>query len=351
MSDYIFVKTESASGTFEALTGETALPVLTKTRALGQNWIDVREAGASRSLYDAEQGARRPTASIEFRCQARYMLVLLKSLFNVITTSTPATATNTRDHAFYMNDAAVMNTFSMQTQETRGGATRTLNWRGCQVISAEFTFEQDNYGTVSLEIAAMEVTPAGTAFLNGNSSPAAITVTTPTTVKKSFGFPNVTVTYGATLTLDATTKRYTKAGGTTLTGIESLTISINHGAESRVFLDKLYPQSHVLGNREVTFSIVLADDTPALTFFDTKVRTKTSESLFIEIDNGVVIETTFTEEFDIALPTALYQEPTWADISGEHGVRNLTIAGVGLHKSEIGGSLHIQARDDVASIS
>lgn len=351
MTDYVFIKTESASGTFEALTGETALPLLSMSRGFGQNWIDIREAGSNRDLYDSEQGARRPTASITFRCQAKYMLVLLKSLFNVITTSTPATATNTRDHAFYMNDSAAMNTFSMQTQETRSGTTRTLNWRGCIVISAEFTFEQDNYGTVTMELLAYEVTPASTAFLNGNSSPAAITVTTPTTVKKSFGFPNVTVKYGATLTLDGTSKRYSASGGTTLTSIESLTIGISHGTESRVFLDKLYPQSHVLGNREVTFSIVLADDTPSLTFFDTKVRTKTEETLFVTIDNGVVIETTFTEQLDFAIPKALYREPTWVDISGEHGVKNLTIAGVGHYKSEIGGALQMQARDDVASIS
>lgn len=343
-SDHVWFAKETTSGTPVTPSGNAS--VLTSfSPSLGESKLTAKETGQSRGVSDIAQGTHMPSGSLEFIAQPEQLGLILLSLLGQ-STSTQIGATSAYDHAFEPNDSAAQTTLTAQLQQVRNGTTVTTNIRGLAVTSTTITFATDEYVRVSIDYVAFEEAKAGATFNDSGSttSPAAITVAYGTALER-FKFDRVTIQYGGTATKDGTTKAYTLTSSpTTLSNVESFEVTINASVEQRVFLGSRYPQLMHYGDRDVSASLTLDNETPSLTFYDKHVA-GTQEPWRIAVNTVAEADTSNPYALDITLPLADIAETSFGDLSGENSTRTLDISLTGITDSSTDDDVSIHLVD------
>lgn len=345
MPDHIVIGKESAVGTFVSPAGD-AIHVLEATSDPNTNYLSEIESGNTRDKVDIEQGTTKPAGNIKMIVRPETIMELLMAGGQNLVTSTVVAATSAYDHAAYPDDTAAIIGLSCQMQQTRNATTKTINLRGMQVKSWTLSCEMDQYLQLEVEYMAYEETLAGVAFLDTQTSPAAISITYAANIS-GFKFDHVAIQYGGTLTLDPTAKTFSLASGTALTGAEKFMVKCTYDNNQRGQFGQRYVKEQLHGGRTVEWEIDISDDTPATTFY-TKKRDNTKEAITINFTHTAEIEASYPYLFQIVLPNANYQKAPFGNISGDQGARTLTIGGEGLpDTNDI--SIHTQLRDSNTS--
>lgn len=352
MVDHLLIAKESTPGTFvtPSATAHSGLQEFAVTP--GEQRFMRRESGRSRDVIKHVRGTHRPSGSLTTLVESDNNLInLLRALgATTLTTSTPGGATSSRDHVLTFDDDAASISLSMQAQQRRIATTSTVNLRGVELSSLTLAVGLDDYLRLTAEFVCYEEQVAGGTFGDGNSSPAAVGSVSYNTVEAAFEFADMTISQGGTVSQDGTTKVYSLSGSTDLADVESLEISIAMNKEQRFALGSRYAQDIIDGNRDVTGSLTVRNDTPSTAFL-TKLRAGTQEAYLIKF-TGVQIESGFTTEFEIALPLVGYTDTdAYGALSSEHGARTLTIPFTGLLHESTGNAVAFRVRNDTASYS
>lgn len=320
--DALLIKNETTIGTF--VTPDTAIPVKTVEVDASETRIEERYTGLGRDLYELSRGAHRPMGTIALAGHPGTIGKFLNSLFfGGLTTSTPGGGTSSRDHVFIPNDGSALKGISMQLQRSRNGTTVTHNIRGGLITEVTFSIEVDQYLQVEAKYAGIEMLIAGGTFADSTSSVAAQTVTYGTYVRR-FQFDDLTVEYGGTNSKDGTTKVYTMSGGTAVSNLESLSVTIGHEVEHRVALGSRYPQSHHVGIRNVKAEMTFQENAPSDTFYAKYIANSTDAWHFKF--SGPTIESTLKYELDIYLPAAYYEEAAYGGLNASYEARTIDVA-------------------------
>jgi hypothetical protein len=242
---------------------------------------------------------------------------------------------------FLPDDAAAMTHYSFQLQQIRNGTTVTTNIRGALINSMAFGFALDQVVTMTISGMFIEECKAGGTFADTTSSPAAITLVAPTMLAP-FKHGQITLQYGGSVSKDGTTKVYAYTPGTTL-NISAATITIDNGLTQREVLSSLYPTAIVPGDRSVTASFTVPNDTPALTFYDL-LKADTSQVIRV-LASSATIESSFTYQFEVTLPVFSYNDAPYGEISGVNGQRDIEVSGVALVSATTGEEIAVRLRN------
>lgn len=327
MADALFVIGEATFGSYVNQSGDPIRGVTVATPQDGQGRIELRELGATRGLSESLEGAYKPQGSIQMTMRPEEFGLFLRSAMGTVTMSTPSGGTNTRDHVFDIDDDAVLHSLSAQLQQSRMGTTTTLNVRGLVVDQISMAITAENEGRLTIDYLAIEQQEPGTAFDNGNTSPAAVAVAYATQIVP-LSFESVKVYYGGTPSKDGTTKRYTLAGAGTLANVESVEATLSNNLSHRIFLDSRYAGTFHQGDRETSCTMTLDNETPDTTFYQ-KHNALTQEPLQILIE-GATIEGAFLQALEITFPNFDYSDVPWGELMGSNSERTIQIAGRGL---------------------
>lgn len=320
--DALFIVKETTAGTF--VTPTVALSgVQSFSLDRGLEKHTRYESGRSGGIVDITNGVQNPSGSLTVGVEPDNIGTLLLALANTVTKSTPSGATNSRDHAFLVTEANAFKTLSAQYQRKATGTVAT-NIRGMAINSASLSIQAEaQMAELSVDWIAREETEAGTDFGNGNTSPAAQTISY--NALEAFLNPNnVTVTLGGTPSLDGTTKIYTTSGGSAISCVEAITINWEFNRSNLIGL-AAYPCDQETGTTTFTVELTLRDNTPSYTYW-AKMINATEEALLIKIA-GSVIESGFNNELEIAFPLLHWTAVTRPNLESERGPRTITATG------------------------
>lgn len=342
MPDALFLIGEPTFGSYVDQTGDPIRGVNAVSQQDGQARIELRELGATRGLSETLEGAYKPQGSISASVRPGEVGLLLRSAMGTVTKSTPSGGTAARDHVFDIDDDAVVHTLSAQLQQSRMGTTEALNLRGLVVDQLTLSVAAEQESRLSVNYLAVEEKMPGTAFDNGNVSPAAVAVAYAAQIAP-LTFDSVKIYYGGTATKDGTTKRYTLAGAGTLVNVENVEIVLSNNMSHRIFLDSKYAGTFHQGDREPTCSFTLDNETPHVDFYE-KHSLVTQEPLQILIE-GTEIETGFNYALEITFPNFDYGDVPWGELMGSNAERTIQIAGRGLVWDTEDEDINLRLRD------
>lgn len=333
--DNIWIAEETTPGTFVAPSGNAVSGLQSFNITTNDARIARRESGRSHGMSAHTQGSHMPSGAMTIIVEPDNVVELLRSLgFLTITSSTPDMGVY--QHVLEMDDDGAPKTLSVQAQQRRVGTASALNVRGVAVSNATFDVSTDNFLSVTLDYLAYEATTAGVDFSNGNTSITALSIAHGT-LMRAFQFDRMTITRGGTLSRDGTTRIITASGATAITNAESLSLSINYNKEQRLALGSRYPQQIITGNRDVTFTMSLRNDTPSTTLWASQVA-GTQEALIVKF-SGLTDElaTGHTYELEFALPVVDYTgDDLFGELSSELGARSISLSGTALNDATLG---------------
>lgn len=351
MPDHLIVAKESVAGTFVAPTGDMVSGLMSMSTDPGDTRIERRESGRSRAVISALQGIHSPSGSMETILEPDNMGLFLLAAGNNDNAATQEAATSAYHHGFAQDDSLASTTLSLQIEQIRSATTTAINMRGVYLSGVTFNIQVDGQLRLSFDYIAMEETTVGGTFPgNGDTSAAAVAVSYGTVVRE-FIFSDLVVKYGITPgTFNATEKYFDSiSGGTILTDMEDVEISVNQNFETRHVLGDRYMQEVVFGNREISMSATIRNDTPVLTFYD-KFIAGTQEGwhfLFSGVTDA--IESGHTFEFEITIPLLDYTEAAVGDLSSDHGARNITLGGNALYHSASAQEINYRLKNTVTT--
>jgi hypothetical protein len=314
----------------------------------GETRIDRYEQGRSPGLVAQEQGTHLPTATAETFLEPDNNLALLLAAMNMpVAASAQVDTSDAYDHAFLLDWSAAPASFSLQAQLGLYSTVTALNGRGFEVGSLAIAAAVDDQVRATIEMMGQEVTKAGTAFGNGNTSPAAQAISF-SALAKAFQFDDVAVSVGGTVSFSSSL--YSVSGGSAVAGLESVNLTIALNKEQRPTLGSRYSTLITPGDLDITGQLVIHNDPPTTAWFD-KMIANTQEALVITM-TGTEIESGYNNALEITLPVVAYQETdAFGAIEGQRTARTITIPFRAVSDEANGHHIGIRLRNDTASYS
>lgn len=346
-SDALIVKAESTSGT--AVTPDLPIRVRTVEPDSSETYIEGWETGTGRDLSVMQKGSHAPAGAIACFFNVNELGTLFKSwAIGGLTTSTPGGATTARNHVFIPVDTNALTTLSMQMQLERLGTTVTYNTRGTLITGWELSVSRDSLIEMSFNWIAWELVKAGGTWGDSASSVAAQAVSYGTEVTK-LQFSDLAVSYGGTVSKDGSSKIYTMSGGTSVTNLDSLTISCTYDAEQRIPLGQKYAQALHLGNRETTADLTFQEGTPLVTWYDKYLNRTTQSDAWLFTFTGSQIESGQNYELSICIPKAVYEEAASPSLNAEYEARTSDVTLRGLRHATTNDAIAVRIKDTKTS--
>lgn len=297
---HIGMKKETTFGTYASAT--PFIPVSSWDTDLGLASEQGRHTGADRALRYHWNTIINPSLDVSGLWWSEYMGHLLRNLVQEDpTTTTPATATNTRLHVFKPGNASTLKGLSIEAQHTgaaaifmQGGVVNSMD-----IVASGSAPIECNWSLLSTDM----VRASGT----WSDASAAPSVTGSPTYFASTIAPlmswKTTVKIGGTVAVDGTTGYLTVTGGTANTSFKNYTLSINNNAEGvKTFNNQINPTTMHLGARDVTLELELDWETVSNTFWDAWLA-GTAQVIEV-IHTGAITEAALTYQMSFVIPNA-----------------------------------------------
>jgi len=343
--EHVIISPETTFGTF--VTPALAFPIMKASHAVGREYIDRRYSGSARALAKRYQGSKSPSGSIETDLFPDEMGNWFEAAGFVITTSQDVGATTAYEHGLLLSTSSLLSSLSAQIKRSASVATNILS-----MIMDKVTLKcaKGEVVMVTFDFLAKDEAPAGGTWDHDGGASDAV-IATPTYISASlvpYRYFDAALILGGTVSLDGTTKQMSISGGTTLSNIESLEITIENNLEQAHFLTA-DPTAGQIPAQDFNAAIQMdVDQSTLVATYYNHVRGGTNAALQLTL-TGPEIEAGHDYMFELTLPSLSFDEADYPEVSGDQSRRVQKVQASAIVHTTIDEAIGITIRDSQAS--
>ena len=285
----------------------------------GIEYLDLRNTGGGRGLSKTCPGPKLVNGSFTSplwqNIQAIGLFAKMALMHDIQSTLVP-TATTAYRHGFIPKDDDVPYGLTGQGQHS---PTTARNWLGILFDELTFAVAAGEIATIAGNFVAKDEVKAGEDWTDTTTASPAIQTPVYPTVNCPFKFNSIEVIWNPTLTWVPAENVYTMTGGTNITLIDSLSITMANNLDLKNFIGDTVARNAIGQDREITGTFDFDQSTPDFQFYDL-FQAGTEQAVWFRF-TGEDVESGFPAEVSIVMPYVVVRDGNMYGLEGSQSRR------------------------------